>query len=152
MTTEAQTDAPADRLLKIPEVADQTPISCGSETPSSAVALPASRFPGEGYSEEETARGLQTVALFAGNTRRAARHLEACGHPIPRSTLQQWIKSTHVERYENARVVVRDRIWEQMAEEHQEVAREALHATRQAMARVEERLTEDDVKGASCSS
>ena len=105
------------------------------------------RLPGGGYSEDEIARGLQALALFAANSRRAAEHLKACGHPIPRSTLKGWLK-TRAEDYERARIYVRDRVWDQMAEEHQAVARDALRATHKAMDRAEDRLAADDVRGA----
>lgn len=106
-----------------------------------------SRLPGGGYAEEEVARGLQAVALHRGNTRRASAQLKSMGAPIPRATLQEW-KRRHVAEYERARRDVEDRIWAQTAEEHLQVTQQALKATGKAVEKMEERLRDDDVKGA----
>jgi hypothetical protein len=106
------------------------------------------RLPGEGYSEAERVRGVQAVALNAGNTRRAARLLKEQGQPIPRSTLKHWVTVTHVAEYERARIVVRDRIWDELAEEHQALARKALKATGDATAAAREMVKQGDAKTA----
>ena len=40
------------------------------------------------YSEQEIEPGLQAVAFFSGDTRRAAKELKRLGHPVPRTTLR----------------------------------------------------------------
>jgi len=83
------------------------------------------------YSEEEIERGLQAVAYFSGDTRRAAKELKSLGHPVPRTTLRNWIAGKYVERYERARVAIRDRVWEEIAEDWQRVARKSARAAEQ---------------------
>ena len=90
------------------------------------------RTPGQRYSEEEIERGLNEVALCAGNTHRAHRQLEDRGLQIPRPTLEKWTSRQHVERYERIREQVLPRIHAKLAAESEDLARayaEAEHAT-----------------------
>jgi hypothetical protein len=111
------------------------------------IATGPDRLPGEGYSEEEVARGLQALALHQGNTRRAARFLEKQGHPIPRSTLKSWL-TTRAEDYERARVIVRDRVWEATAEQHQALVLKAIKASSAATEAAEAAVKDGDAKTA----
>ena len=66
------------------------------------------------YSDQEIELGLSAVALYSGNTRRAAESLAAAGQPIPRETLRGWL-NLHPIEYERIRREITPRLKERMA-------------------------------------
>lgn len=87
------------------------------------------------YAPEEIERGLMEVALCGGNARRASRELEEKGLKIPRTTLQKWSQSQHVERYAELRREVMPRIHDRMARESEDLAIEYGEAERKTLER-----------------
>jgi len=75
------------------------------------------------------------VALCGGNARRASRELEEKGLKIPRTTLQKWSQSQHVERYTELRREVMPRIHDRMARESEDLAIEYGEAERKTLER-----------------
>jgi hypothetical protein len=104
--------------------------------------------PGHGWPAETIARGLQALVIEAGNSRKAAERMKAAGYPVPRETLRGWMTDTHADEYRPARIFYRDRLYEELAEEFQEVERRALESTRKALDKHDELLAAGDIKGA----
>lgn len=94
----------------------------------------APRPPKGRYSEEEIERGLLTIALVAGNTRRAARELKAQGHPVPRTTLSSW-QDIHADRLAELRRDVVPQIQARMAQQSEDLAERQVEAQHKAIDR-----------------
>ena len=73
--------------------------------------------------------------MCGGNARRASRELEEKGLKIPRTTLQKWSQSQHVERYAELRREVMPRIHDRMARESEDLAIEYGEAERKTLER-----------------
>ena len=104
------------------------------------------------YTEEEIERGLVATALASGNTRMAAEILAGEGLPIPRSTLQSWVRRIHPQRYEEVRARELPRLREFLAEKHTAAAERYLRLEQRVADRIEETLEEipaRDLPGAS---
>jgi hypothetical protein len=95
------------------------------------------------YPEELVQLGLRTLALCGGNTRRAARLLEADGNRIPQSTLHRWRESVHARRYLELRNEMQAQIGQQIADHAMEIAGRANEVEEQLIARMAARV--DDV-------
>jgi hypothetical protein len=74
------------------------------------------------YPEERVELGLRTLALCGGNTRRAARILEADGNRIPQSTLHRWRDHTYARRYLEIRNETQAEIGQEIADHAMEIA------------------------------
>ena len=104
------------------------------------------------YTEEEIERGLVATALASGNTRLAAEILAREGLPIPRSTLQSWVRRIHPQRYEEVRARELPRLREFLAEKHTAAAERYLRLEQRVADRIEDTLEEipaRDLPGAS---
>src|SRR5215211_269796 len=94
------------------------------------------RRPGQGYTEEQMDRALVEVALCAGNTRAASRHLKAAGTPVPFQTLHQWATKTQTERYQRLRAELVPRIHAKIAAECEDTAELAGQLERQMIVKL----------------
>ena len=86
---------------------------------------PSSRTGKWGDAEKE--RGLVAVALCSPNTWRAAREIAAQGLPIPRSTLELWVRK-NPKLYRRVRDEKLDEIKATLAAQHEALARRQLEA------------------------
>ena len=93
------------------------------------------RAPAGRYSESEIQAGLEALAYFTGNSRRAATFLARHGTPIPRSTLKDW-PERYSELYRRAREAVQKAVESEQAERHQALIREGLEVSEQLLTRV----------------
>lgn len=98
------------------------------------------RRPIRRYKPEEIERGLAAVAVWGGNTRRAARQLKAAGLSIPRETLRGWIETVHSERYAELRTELVPRIHAKIAEESEDLARREAELAHKVLDRLETEL------------
>jgi hypothetical protein len=88
------------------------------------------------YPEELVQLGLRTLALCGGNTRRAARLLEADGNRIPQSTLHRWRDHTHARRYLEIRNETQAQIGQQIADHSMEIAGRANEVEEELIAKM----------------
>ena len=93
------------------------------------------------YSDQEIELGLSAVALYSGNTRRAAESLAAAGQQIPRETLRDWLNA-HSTEYERVRQQITPRLKERMAERHSELAEAGMELEAELLAKTFESLGE----------
>lgn len=104
-------------------------------------------LPGEGYSQLLISKGLEALVLEAGSARRAARRLNEQGIDIPVSTLSSW-KRTKTDEYAVAQTHFMDALYAGLAEEHQDLEKRAIEATRKAIEKQSELMDEEDWKAA----
>lgn len=95
---------------------------------------PSSRTGKWGDAEKE--RGLVAVALCSGNTWRAAREIAAQGLPIPRSTLELWVRK-NPELYRRVRDEKLDEIKATLAAQHEALARRQLEVSNKLTERLD---------------
>lgn len=81
------------------------------------------------YNQEQIDHGLTVLALWAGNTHRAHDELKAQGQPIPQSTLSDWMRAKHAQRYEEIRATQLPKLREKLADQQELVAAKAAEAT-----------------------
>lgn len=90
------------------------------------------------YTDEEIGDGLMAVALHNGSPAKAARALKEAGRPIPRETLQRWVRREHPERYAKARDIAASRVWPEIADLWRDTGIDAADAAREAIVRMRE--------------
>lgn len=101
------------------------------------VAKPRRRSP---YNAFEIEQGLQAVALCAGNTRAAERHLEKQGVKIPFSTLRDWSLHTKRAEYERIRDEVAPKLFAKIGEQNLRVAEKATELEVKFLEEIEQKL------------
>lgn len=91
------------------------------------------RSPGQQYTLEQRAAGLQMLALCDGNHRLAHRELKARGLTIPASTLRSWMVRTYADEYREIQAREMPEIRARMADRTQVIAGELLDAMGEAV-------------------
>jgi hypothetical protein len=77
------------------------------------------------YSELDVAVALRALALYGGNSGKAARALAAEGRPIPSKTLQNWRDGKYAVQYEDLVYELRQSIGQKVSDEAMEIAAQA---------------------------
>jgi hypothetical protein len=77
---------------------------------------------GSQFNEQEVERGLVALALFNGNSRRAAKALKGQGLSVGATTLRRWKDDLHPEKYRKLQQDTLPEIRERAAEMHTDLA------------------------------
>jgi hypothetical protein len=95
------------------------------------------------YTEAEIEEGLTAVAFCSGNTRRAARELQATGtRAIPRDTLNNWVRGKHRARYERIVEEILPTIYAGIAQRSEDLATRMAEVEEELLERVKARADE----------
>jgi hypothetical protein len=97
---------------------------------------------GRRYTDTEVERGLVALALYQGNARRASRELNKQGINIPFKTLYDW-RHSKADRLASVRESILPVVKAELAENHTDLAKLQLEASRQATAQILHKLKEE---------
>lgn len=86
--------------------------------------------------------GLIAVARHNGNTRKAAKELEAGGHPIPRQTLYNWVSRQYKDEYLEIREKVLPFVRAHAADRHMAMAESLAKANEKIVSRLSANVDE----------
>ena len=93
------------------------------------------------YTQEEIDDALTAVIAYAGNVSAARKYLEAEGKRVPcHSTLANWTRTVHWERYEELREKLADKNAKTLENNYLDAARYATETTMLAVEKARERL------------
>lgn len=98
--------------------------------------------PGVQAPEIVVERGLQAMAYHNGNARRASHFLRDSGIEIHDTTLMNWARGPHSERYHQIREEYAPKMRAQAADEHMDLAERAMRVNSQILDRLKEKVPE----------
>lgn len=89
--------------------------------------------------------GLQALALYADNPRRAAKALKDAGQDITKDQLEKW-RSDHPDRYDAIRADVQSKVMSRLAATAENVASNAYEAMDMAIDQTRQKLVHGSVR------